>query len=109
MRPAILVLLAERADHGYALCERLRALGLEKPSDGVYRLLRRTEGEGLVKSSWDIGRAGPPRRIYEITRLGRSALGNWTHYLSSHGGLIDSLVRRCREAALNPDPLLRST
>ena len=58
--PCLLLLLRERADHGYELVSRLRPMH-EGESDpgGVYRALRALEQRGLVRSEWRTSGAGP--------------------------------------------------
>ena len=72
--------------HGYAVVERLR-----ESSDGafdlaegtVYPALYRLEGAGLLRSAWTIGK-GRRRRVYRLTRRGRSELARerreWTSF-----------------------------
>ena len=71
------VLQALSQGHRYGF-EIMRAAHL--PSGTVYPLLRRLEASGLVASRWegaqDAHREGrPPRRYYEATPEGASALG----------------------------------
>jgi len=75
LRPCLLLLLREAPAHGYELLDRLRAFGFEgSDPGGLYRALRKLEGEGLVASAWERSGAGPDRRIYELTREGRKEL-----------------------------------
>ena len=68
LQPCLLLLLAERADHGYELATRLRPLhDGEGDSGGVYRALRGLEKHGLVRSEWRTSDVGPARRTYHIT------------------------------------------
>ena len=51
MAPCLLLLLAERADHGYDLVARLRPLiDMDGDAGAVYRTLRHLEHDGLVCS-----------------------------------------------------------
>jgi poly-beta-hydroxybutyrate-responsive repressor len=43
----------------------------------LYRTLRRLEEDGLVRSTWDTGGAGPARRVYELTDQGLEYLHAW--------------------------------
>ena len=43
----------------------------------LYRTLRQFEEEGLVRSAWDTGGAGPARRVYELTEQGLEYLHAW--------------------------------
>jgi poly-beta-hydroxybutyrate-responsive repressor len=74
--PCILLLLAERPSHGYALVERLKEFGFTEGSTGsLYRELRRLEDGGLAHSYWEASQTrGPARRVYELTAAGRRAL-----------------------------------
>jgi PadR family transcriptional regulator PadR len=73
--PCLLLLLRERADHGYELVSRLRPLhDAESDSGGVYRALRQLERRGLVRSEWCTSGAGPARRTYHLTVDGAAYL-----------------------------------
>lgn len=75
LQPCLLLLLRERADHGYDLVARLRPLhDGEADSGGVYRVLRGLEHRGLVRSQWCTSEAGPARRTYHLTVDGAALL-----------------------------------
>lgn len=76
VEPALLAFLQEENVHGYALLEKLEALGLGAISPSViYRILRDFEDVGFVRSSWEEEKTqGPPRRVYSLTREGKEAL-----------------------------------
>jgi PadR family transcriptional regulator PadR len=75
LQPCLLLLLAERADHGYELAARLRPLhDGEGDSGGVYRALRSLEAHGLVGSEWRTSDVGPARRTYHVTPAGAAVL-----------------------------------
>lgn len=62
--------------HGYAIIEELRrrsSEAIDLPEGTVYPALHRLERAGLLKSGWETV-AGRRRRVYELTRKGRSAL-----------------------------------
>lgn len=86
IEPFILLLLHQRAAHGYEILRRLRDIGLEYESEDigyVYRNLRRLESRGFVKSSWDVDdRPGPRRRTYSITKEGIKRLEEWAESIS---------------------------
>jgi PadR family transcriptional regulator PadR len=75
LHACLLLLLAERPDHGYDLVSRLAALGLPS-ADGAttYRALRALEREEYVGSRWTPSHGGPARRVYHLTREGQAAL-----------------------------------
>jgi len=77
---AVLGLLAERANHGYAL----HAAFEERLSDfwelnygQVYQVLTVLEREGLIAGRDERVGKRPPRKVYSVTPRGRAALGNW--------------------------------
>lgn len=78
LTPVLLLLLAERRDHGYELVRRLGAFGWEEAESAhVYRLLRGMEKGGEVTSQWCASGSGPARRVYAITPQGAMDLALW--------------------------------
>ena len=80
LRPFLLLLLRERAGHGYELIDRMREMGLEysiQDAGYVYRTLRSMEKNGLIASQWDTENAGPAKRVYAITPQGVEMLHEW--------------------------------
>jgi DNA-binding PadR family transcriptional regulator len=72
----VLATFGDGPAHGYAVIEELRrkSEGAFDLAEGtVYPVLHRLEGEGLLASSWQTA-AGRRRRVYRLTRRGRSAL-----------------------------------
>lgn len=79
IQPRLLLQLSKKPAHGYEL---MGALAEEDdhpaPDPGtLYRTLRQLEEEGLVRSTWDTGGAGPARRVYELTDQGLEYLHAW--------------------------------
>jgi PadR family transcriptional regulator PadR len=74
----VLGLLAEDPLYGYGVLERFRARSMGFWTDvgraSVYQALRRLEAEGFVVGREQDGRAGPDRRVYRITKAGRTRL-----------------------------------
>ncbi len=96
----VLHLLAERADHGLALMQRIETLCgglLAVNTNTVYPLLRRLEERGFVTGEWDHP-TKRSRRLYRITPAGRERLtrikANMLPYLQM---LSDSVERLRRE------------
>ena len=91
-----LVLLAAmaRADepmYGYQIAKRLEHAGdgaLAGKQSALYPVLRNLAAAGLLDSHVEPSVAGPPRRYYRITALGREVLGHW---LASWRGTRDSV------------------
>ena len=82
VRHAVLGLLAQRPRHGYELRAAFQALvGGEgnwdvKPAQ-IYTTLARLEQGGLVAEDGVEQDAGPAKRIYALTPLGRKTLTEW--------------------------------
>ena len=92
-RPLILAVLRRGESYGYALLGQVREMssGEINWSDGMlYPVLRRLEGEGLVKSRWGRSDEGRRRRYYQLTKRGRAAAATereqWT--------VVDRALRR---------------
>ena len=104
LQPCLLLLLRERADHGYELVSRLRPLhDGESDSGGVYRALRGLESRGFVRSEWCTSGAGPARRTYHLTTSGAAHLEEQVAELEQvHAALhtfIDRYSRSCLRSA----------
>lgn len=97
IEPCLLLLLAERPEHGYQLIERLAdsPLGQESPDPGlVYRTLRRLEELGVVMSEWETGGVGPARRLYQLTPEGIDYLAAWRRQIEDNISRLQSFLRR---------------
>jgi DNA-binding PadR family transcriptional regulator len=65
----------------------------ERPDPaGVYRVLRSMDRRGLVTSSWDLGKAGPAKRLFTLTARGRACLNRWGKTLEQYARSIDDLL-----------------
>lgn len=101
LRTAILVLLHEREDHGYALMERLAAAGLGRVDGaGVYRILQALEDEGEAQSWWTSTDRGAPRRTYALTEEGEAHLRRSLEDLARQRDTVAGLVERGRSVLL---------
>ena len=108
LQPCLLLLLAERADHGYELASRLRPLhDGEGDSGGVYRALRALEKHGLVRSEWRTSEVGPARRTYHITPAGLALLAQQVQELKRTHDVLHVFLERYAEVAAPPrrDPI----
>ena len=100
VQPAVLLILSEGPQHGYALLETLQARGyLPGKADvgNLYRGLRRLEQSGAVESEW-IRQAGPgpSRRTYRITERGRELLYQDALTLTDRANTIARLLAEYR-------------
>ncbi|WP_353951011.1 PadR family transcriptional regulator [Knoellia sp. S7-12] len=86
---AVLAALSrETSAYGYTLMASLAEFGFEGIKGGtIYPLLGRLEEDGLVKSEWVTGQAGPPRKYFWLTPRGRAELDagrkGWNTFASS--------------------------
>ena len=105
VQPAVLLLLSESPQHGYALLEHLRDRGYLPGSADVgnlYRGLRRLEKDGAVTSKWVRQQGpGPSRRTYAITDSGRRLLFEEALALAERASYIERLLSEYRR--LNPE------
>lgn len=94
--PALLLLLRERATHGYELLEALPSLTGEARVDmgNLYRVLRALEEDGLVTSRWEAGAPGPAKRTYELTAEGNRLLDEWAAALRRSRERIETFIDR---------------
>lgn len=87
---------AEAPMYGYQISKRL-----EEQADGaplmkqgtLYPVLRSLDKHGLLQSEVEPSVAGPPRRYYTITEVGREELGLWIKIWSRTRDLVESVVQ----------------
>ena len=101
VEPALLVLLSDKAQHGYNLLEGLQALGLtELHPSKIYRTLNIMEEDGWISSDWDAAETqGPPRRVYKLTAEGSDILRFWRTRLEENQSVMQKLLDRMPQAA----------
>ena len=88
--PYVLLAVSLQRAHGYAIEEYLRQAGLLRVEmSTLYRILRQLERDGLLRSAWEPGPAGPARRVYSLTDVGLTWLDSWATALSAYRGMID--------------------
>ena len=83
---AVLDAIARRIRHGFDIMD---ATGL--PSGTVYPILGRLERDGYVRSQWEMQATAarekrPPRRYYEVTPGGATALARSIEHYRTLGG-----------------------
>jgi PadR family transcriptional regulator PadR len=95
LEAAVLASLALEPAHGYDLrkaAEELTGGFVCADPGGIYRLLRRLEQEGFVRSTWSEGEHGPQRREYELTADGRELLAQWGEHLRQRERAFRSVI-----------------
>lgn len=74
----ILAIAAEDEVYPSDIIARLRAHDLIVVEGTLYPLLTRLKNDGLLDYTWRESNAGPPRKYFKITDLGRNVLGDLT-------------------------------
>jgi len=94
MEPALLFLIKNMPQHGYALHSSLKDLGIYPVHPSiVYRTLRQMEAMGWIKAEWDVDNVqGPPRKLFSLTEEGRIAYLTWREELTKAQEIIQILV-----------------
>jgi PadR family transcriptional regulator PadR len=94
-----LVLLAvlDRAGqpmYGYQIARRLEADGgaLANKQSALYPVLRNLDAARFLESEVEPSIAGPPRRYYRITPLGREVLAAWIATWTATRRAVDSIL-----------------
>lgn len=75
------------------ILERLGRTDFSTREGTLYPLLSRMRREGLLEYDWRESTAGPPRKYYRLTGLGREHLAEFRAYWASLTELIDELGR----------------
>lgn len=73
----ILGVLQDGALHGYEIAKRIRSHGsaaLKVGEGQLYPTLHKLEENGFVRSSWAPQEGKPPRKVYELTEIGKAEL-----------------------------------
>lgn len=90
----LLAVVASGPKHGYAILEALRGHGelFDMAPGTIYPALRRLEAKGLVASAWAEG-PGRPRRVYTLTKRGRSVLEAGQREWASFAATVEAILR----------------
>ena len=89
----ILGLLSREPMYGWQLSEPLIASGMIASIGTLYPVLSRLRAQGLVSSYDQASDAGPVRKYYRLTRLGKDHLAEFRAYWASLTTFIDELGR----------------
>lgn len=89
--PLVLSILAEGANYGYAIIQRVLELSdqeIEWTEGMLYPVLHRLERDGQIKAEWRQSDAGRERKYYRLTPRGRAELSaEKTRWLTVHNAL----------------------
>jgi len=77
--------------YGYSLRQALAERGMPIEEGTLYPLLRRLEGQGLLRSEWRI-EDGPPRRYYRLSGAGDRLFGELTASWRELNQVMDRLL-----------------
>lgn len=77
--------------YGYSLVKSLNENGIPMDPNTLYPLMRRLEGQGLLKSHWDTGEA-KPRKYYQITEEGTAVLEKTSAYYKTFSQTVNALL-----------------
>lgn len=77
--------------YGYSLVKKLNDNEIPMDANTLYPLMRRLEGQGLLKSQWDTGEA-KPRKYYQITEEGLGVLEKTKAYYKTFSENVNRLL-----------------
>ena len=101
IEPRLLYLIRRSPGYGYQLTEEIGRLPFPGPapdSAAVYRMLRELEKAGLVRSEWEHGEAGPPKRVYRLTSRGEERLAAWVRAFKERVRMLNRFIALCEKA-----------
>lgn len=95
LRRGTLILLVlsqlKKPTYGYSLVKKLNEHQIPMDANTLYPLMRRLEGQGLLKSQWDTGES-KPRKYYQITEDGRLVLEKTRQYYKTFSTNVEALL-----------------
>jgi DNA-binding PadR family transcriptional regulator len=87
----IVLTMLKDSTHGYELLTRIEKTKINMDTDTLYPLLRRLESQGLLVSNWEM--VNPrPRKIYELTSLGKKVLNEMKKTWQQYGKNIEGII-----------------
>ncbi|MFF7492902.1 PadR family transcriptional regulator [Streptomyces rubiginosohelvolus] len=88
----VLALLRDGPKYGVELLKDLQETVLATSQGTVYPLLSRLRRDELVLTTWQESSTGPPRRYYELTDAGRTALDSFSGLWPVFRDTVDHLL-----------------
>ena len=87
----VLALLSRADAYAYDIAARLAA-AIDMGEGTIYPLMRRMQSDGLVDTYLVESPAGPPRKYYRLTPVGRTSLSaqktEWTSFSAAVGEIL---------------------
>jgi PadR family transcriptional regulator, regulatory protein PadR len=90
---AILRIVAGKTVYAADILQRLAGTDFATQEGTLYPLLSKMRREGLLDYEWQESDAGPPRKYYQLTPLGRSQLDGLNDYWKRLGTTLAQLGR----------------
>lgn len=89
----ILLVLSQMKEptYGYNLVKQLNDRDIPMDANTLYPLMRRLEGQGLLKSQWETGE-GKPRKYYQITAEGLEVLNRTKNYWNKFSENVNAML-----------------
>lgn len=90
---------AEEPLYGYQIAKQLeqRSGALAGKQSALYPVLRNLHAAGLLDSHTEPSVAGPPRRYYRITGLGRAVLREWLATWSETRDFVENMLKELEQ------------
>ena len=89
----LLSLIEEEASYGYEMVNKLRERGLDLASEGsIYPLLSRLQKQGIIEGYLVQSPAGPARKYYRMSDMGREVLDQWRHEWRHFRSSVDAVL-----------------
>ncbi|NUS42790.1 MAG: PadR family transcriptional regulator [Mycobacteriaceae bacterium] len=108
---ALLVSLSERSGSGYELARRFdKSIGFfwNATHQQIYRVLKRMDEAGWIAGEAVTQDGRPDKKVYSVSRAGRSELARWIAEPSEPGALRSELAVKVRGAAHGDHAALRA-
>ena len=89
----ILLVLSQMKEptYGYNLVKKLNDRDIPMDANTLYPLMRRLEGQGLLRSQWDTAE-GKPRKYYQITAMGLEVLEKTRKYWDAFSKNVNAML-----------------
>lgn len=92
-RACLLLLIDREPGYAYDIRRRFAEVGVAPRPEAMYRLLRRMEEDGLVRSKVGPSTKGPNRRNYVVTKAGRERLQTLAAEIEKARDGLDAFLR----------------